>query len=211
MKIRQDQFERLLQQDPEAFETKILQQVREAHPTYRQTDAMLRDSIRAGLKRARLHGLHSDQQLMEYVLIMFQIAPNFDQHPQIAQALADLQRSPAERWERIFEEDFDDAWHEADQPEFYDERFWIDPDELAARAHHAPAQEPNADDWAELVVALQQAQGPGPYPPTTPQDIAQAKAALQQALASNRAKTPADWEHQAEQLAAALRERNRAR
>jgi hypothetical protein len=205
MKIRQNQFDRLLQQDPQVFEAKILQQVRQSHPTYRQTDAMLRDSIRAGLKRARAHSLTSDQQLMEYVLIMFQIAPNFDQQPKIAEALADMRQSPSDRWERIFEEDFDDAWHEADQPEFYDERFWTDPDELATRAAAAPAPEPTMDDWAELVVGLMQAQEPSPYAAASPQELADAKRALAEALSTNRAKTPADWEKQAQELAAAVR------
>lgn len=106
----------------------ILAAVRENHPTYVQPDDVLRNAIRAGLKRARAHGLSDHRSLVEYVLVMFEIAPNFDQQPVLAQVLSDPRLPTEERWEKIFEEDYDDAWHQAAEPGFRDSAFWRDPD-----------------------------------------------------------------------------------
>lgn len=66
--ISASQFDRLLQQDMPDFVDKTLAVVRESRLTDRQGDDMLRDSIRAGFKRALQHGLTTDEQLMEYGL-----------------------------------------------------------------------------------------------------------------------------------------------
>ena len=164
---------------------------------------MRRASILAGFKRARRHGLTADQDLMAYVLLMYRINPNFDQHPQIAAMLGDTSLEPAERWDRIFGEAFDDAWFEASAWEFRDGSYWRDPDERPAVPPAGPLTD---DDWAEAVVGLRQAQGPGPYPAATPDELAQAKADLAQALDDNARRTPADWDARADEVAARLRE-----
>lgn len=210
MRIDPQQFDRLLQQDKPAFVEKIRAELRSQHPEFRQSDDMMRDSIRAGLKRARAHGLHSDEQLMDYVLVMFASAPNFDQHPHIADMLSSPGLSPSARWECIFETDFDDAWEEVADIDFYDGDFWIDPDELAARAAEPDddGAEVSDDDWAELVIALKQAQGPGPYPAATPDELSQAKQDLDAALDRRRTRTPEDWESEARAMAEKLRQAN---
>lgn len=202
MKILASQFDHLLQQDPQAYVERTLAVVRQNHPTYRQSDDMLRDSIRAGIKRARAHGITTDQMVMEYVLIMFETAPNFDQHPKIARTLAYEQRPIAERWERIFAEDFDPVWDEVAAPDFYDGSYWHDPDAPPP----APVGEVTADDWAELVVGLRQAQGPGPYPPTSREELQQAKEDLARTLARRRERTPEQLEAEARKVATHLRE-----
>jgi hypothetical protein len=204
MKIPHDQFDRLLQQDAEAFIGRIMEAVHDAHPAYRESDAMRRASVIAGVKRARAHGLTSDEDLMAYVLMMYSINPNFDQQPQIAAALADTSVSPHDRWDRIFGEDFDDAWEEAATWEFRDGTYWLDPDHPpAAPADDAPLTEA---DWAELVVALKQAQqGDGPYPAASPEDLAQAKEELRAALLKRARQTPEELEAEARALAERLR------
>jgi len=207
MQIGPQQFDRLLQQDEPAFVEKIRAALRLQHPDFRQSDDMMRDSIRAGIKRARAHQLHSDELLMDYVLVMFASAPNLDQHPRIANMLASPGLSPAARWERIFETDFDDAWDEVADIDFYNGDYWIDPDQLAARAAEPDKDdtEVSDDDWAELVVALKQAQGPGPYPAATPAELDQAKQDLVVALDRRQARTPQDWEKEARAVAEDLR------
>lgn len=204
MKIPHDQFDRLLQQDAEAFIARIMEAVRDAHPTYRESDAMRRASVIAGIKRARAHGLSSDEDLMAYVLMMYSINPNFDQQPQIAAALADTTSSPHERWDRIFGEDFDDAWEEAATWEFRDGAYWLDPERPpAAPDDGAPLTE---SDWAELVVALKQAQqGEGPYPPASPDDLAQARQDLRAALLKRARQAPDELEAEARALAERLK------
>jgi hypothetical protein len=206
VKIPASQFESLLQQDEAAFEQRAMDAVRAAHPIYRETDGMRRDSVRAGFKRARRHGLTADEDLIAYVLIMYRINPNFDQQPQIAAMLADTVLSPAQRWNRLFDHDFDEAWEDAARWEFRDGSFWDDPD----RPTPAPeSSEPlTEDDWAELVVALAQAQsGPGPYPPATPEQLADARERLAASLAKRRAMTPEDWDARADEVAEQLRAR----
>ena len=206
MKIPHDQFDRLLQQDAEAFIARIMDAVHDAHPTYRETDAMRRASVIAGIKRARAHGLASDEDLMAYVLMMYSINPNFDQQPQIAAALADTSVPPHDRWDRIFGEDFDDAWEEAATWEFRDGAYWLDPELPPATPgtdDDAPLTE---DDWAELVVALKQAQqGDGPFPPATPEELAQARQDLRAALVKRAAQTPEALEAEARALADRLK------
>ncbi len=45
--IPESQFDRLIQQDKPAFLDKTLAMFRDSHPSYRQSDDVLRDSIRA--------------------------------------------------------------------------------------------------------------------------------------------------------------------
>ena len=203
MIIPPNQFDQLLQQDEEAFIQRTMDAIRKAHPTYRETDGMRRASVLAGFKRARRHGLAADQDLMAYVLLMYRINPNFDQHPQIAAMLGDPSLEAAERWDRIFGDDFDDAWFEASAWEFRDGSYWRDPDE---RSSPLSTEAVTDDDWAELVVGLKQAQGPGPYLPATPEQLAQAREDLARAMAENARRTPADWEVRADEVAARLRD-----
>jgi len=204
MNIPPNQFEQLLQQDEEAFILRTMDAIRENHPTSRETDDMRRGYVKVGLKRARRHGITSDQDLMTYVLLMYRINPNFDRHPQIAAMLADTLPPPAERWERLFGEDFEGAWFEASAGEFRDSSYWLDPDRTPALG--ADNEPLTANDWAELVVGVKQAQGPGPYSPTTPEELAQARHGLAQAIQANARRTPADWEARAEETAKRLRE-----
>lgn len=208
MNIPPDQFEQMLQQDEDAFILRTMDAIREEHPTSRETDDMRRGYVKVGFKRARRHGLTSDEDLMTYVLLMYRINPNFDQHPQIAAMLADTSLPPSERWDRLFGDEFDDAWFEASDGEFRDGTYWLDPDRPPEPI--AGAAEPvTVDDWAELVVGLKQAQHPGPYPPATPEDLAQARTELAQAMAANARRTPADWESRAEEVAKRMRESGR--
>jgi len=208
MNIPSNQFEQMLQQDEDAFILRTMDAIREDHPTSRETDDMRRGYVNVGFKRARRHGITSDKDLMTYVLLMYRINPNFDQHPQIAAMLADTSLPPGERWERLFGEDFEGAWFEASAWEFRDGNYWLDPDRRPASA---AGNEPlTADDWAELAVAVNQALGPGPYPPTTPEELARARSELAQAIQANARRTPADWEAGAEEMATRVREKPRS-
>lgn len=204
MKIPAPQFERLLQQDEPAFVRRTMDAIQAAHPTVRETDDLRRGYVQAGFKRARRHGLTSDEQLMTYVLVMYRINPNFDRQPQIAAMLGDTALPVAERWDRLFEPAFDDAWDDAARWEFRDGSFWNDPD-LPPPAPYT--DDPlTVDDWAELVVGLAQAQsGDTRKAPATPEQLADAKARLLDAVAANRARTPEDWEARADEVAAQLR------
>ena len=207
MNIPPDQFEQMLQHDEDAFILRTMDAIREDHPTSRETDDMRRGYVKVGFNRARRHGLTSDEDLMTYVLLMYRINPNFDQHPRIAAMLADTSLPPSERWDRLFGDDFDDAWFEASDGQFRDGTCWLDPDRPPETA--AGTDPVTADDWAELVVGLKQSQHPGPYPPATPEELTQARTDLAQAMAVNARRTPADWEARAEEVAKRMQDSGR--
>ena len=164
--IRDDQLGRWHQNDPERFVDSVLSRVRDRHPTWRQTDVMMRDSIRAGIRRARRNGLETDRQISEFVLIMFEVAPNFDRQTDIRRALDDGSRPVGERWERLFTPEFDRAWAEADRPEFLDAGAWFD--EPVPDLSHAVLL--SFQDWAEVLarisIARQTQPGDIPREPT---------------------------------------------
>lgn len=183
--IQRNQLDTWFQQNEPAFVEMILQKVRKLYPTYRQTDAMLRESIRAGIRRARANGLISDRHISEFVLIMFEIAPNFDQQKDIRCMLDDTNLSMEERWDRLFTPAFDKAWDEADEPSFYDANAWYDepPPDLAQ------AEWPTEQEWAELVAIykIQQTTPPGqPVRDPTLEEINQALIDIRKRIASAR-------------------------
>jgi hypothetical protein len=149
------------QRDPDTFVETLLKEVREAHPTYRQTDNMLRDSIRVGIERARSNGLETDAQLSDFVMIMFEIAPNFDQQKDIRRQLDDTSIPVAQRWERLFTSEFDAAWAEADAPSFLDVNAWYvkPPKDLSE------IELPTEWDWAEWLAAYRVQEQTPPWEP----------------------------------------------
>ena len=99
----------ILQQDLSAFIDTLMADIRERRRQLAD-DETLRRKIKVGIGRARKNGLHTDDQLWEYVRIMFETSPNFDQEPRIRKMLDDTSLSVDDRWEALFEERFDDAW-----------------------------------------------------------------------------------------------------
>ena len=136
------------------------------------------------------NGLVSDRQVSEFVLIMFEVAPNFDRQKDIRRALDDKSLSIEERWESLFTPKFDEAWAEADRPEFYDASAWFDhpvPDP-------SPAIFPSYREWAEIVacanIARRSPPGSTPSEPT-PADLQSAAEQIRlQYLRRNRIGDP---------------------
>ncbi|MCU7860445.1 MAG: hypothetical protein KZQ86_11590, partial [Candidatus Thiodiazotropha sp. (ex Lucinoma kastoroae)] len=79
----------ILQQDLPAFIDTLVEDIRQRHPRQREDDEELKRMIRVGIGRARKKGLHTDDQLWEYVRIMFETSPNFDQEVRIRAMLDD--------------------------------------------------------------------------------------------------------------------------
>jgi hypothetical protein len=100
--------------------------IRQRHPQRQDDDETLRRKIRVGIGRARKNDLHTDDQLWEYVRIMFETSPNFDQEPRIRAMLDDKSLSIDDRWEALFETRFDDAWNATDEPAFYNPTYWYE-------------------------------------------------------------------------------------
>ncbi|WNG62309.1 hypothetical protein F0U59_52150 [Archangium gephyra] len=82
----------------------------------------LRDMVVAGLERARGHGLRTPENLTAFVSIMFEIAPNFDEHPAIAKVLRDSSIPIDERMDALFTKLPPSAWEQAER--CYDPEAW---------------------------------------------------------------------------------------
>lgn len=83
----------------------------------------LREMIRNGVRRAGGHGLKSLEDATAFVSVMFEIAPNFDEHPDLARVLADESVPPHEKLDRLFTPELDDAWEQAEKN--YDPDAWF--------------------------------------------------------------------------------------
>ena len=163
------------QSNEPAFADSIAAKVRQRHPTYRQTDAMLRQSVGVGIRRARRNGFSSDHIISEFVLIMFEVAPNFDHQKDIRRML-DTYSIPAQpRWERLFTPEFDPAWDEADSPEFLDANAWFD--HPTKEISEAPM--PTETEWAEVVAAYRIQNTTLPGNPVRSATLAELASALQ--------------------------------
>jgi hypothetical protein len=73
----------------------------------------LRERVSNGLQRARLHGFTTAADLIGFVALMFEIGPNFDEHPGIRKI---LQKTPSgvENWLEQFVDEVEPVhWDEA--------------------------------------------------------------------------------------------------
>jgi hypothetical protein len=133
MNIRPNQFEAFLQANPESFINQILQFVTETMPDEIRgiPEYLVKDQIRVAIARAKKYGLISDQQVMGFVSVMFEIAPNFDEEPILNKTLTNSRLNPAERWEALFADtpELNAAWERAAHPKFYDANAWIGSDD----------------------------------------------------------------------------------
>ena len=112
MKIRREQFDRMLQHDEKAFVDMIINHLQEESPELVEdipTDE-LQEMVSNGIARARTYGLYSDEDLVAFVSVMFEIAPNFDEHPAIHRVLRDDTIPIEQRFDSLFERVPDEAW-----------------------------------------------------------------------------------------------------
>jgi len=124
LKVRKGQFDAFLS-DEEGFISFIIGHLCEESPELieRIPPDDLREMVRNGLARARSHGLRSPGDLAAFVSIMFEIAPNFDEHPAIRQALDDARVPVDKRIDTLFERVPEKAWEEAEKN--YDAKAWF--------------------------------------------------------------------------------------
>ncbi len=124
MKIRKEQIDHVITHDEEKFISDIIEHLHEE--SYDLIENIPKDSLRDmvanGLRRARSHGFRAAGDLMAFVSVMFEIAPNFDEHPEIRKVLRDESIPLDERFDALFERVSDKGWEEADGN--YDEYAW---------------------------------------------------------------------------------------
>jgi len=123
--IRQEQIDTFIKGSDEEFVEFLVNHVKEEHPDLESEydEAVLREMVKGGIKRAESHNLKTAGDLTAFVSIMFEIAPNFDEQSQIKAVLDDEKFPPEDRIERLWSPLVtDEAWEEAENN--YNENAW---------------------------------------------------------------------------------------
>src|SRR5262245_45845822 len=102
--IRQEQIDTLIKGTDEEFVEFLVEHVKEEFPekAAERDEETLRTMVKNGIERAESHNLRSAEDQTSFISIMFEIAPNFDEQPQIKTVLDDEQFAPADRIERLW-------------------------------------------------------------------------------------------------------------
>lgn len=108
-----------------AFERRVALYLREHHAAEVVTlpegeravedldDETLLRMARSGIARARAYGMSWESSITAFVVIMFVVAPNFDDHPLIRRTLEDEEVEPDLRVEQLWELTTEENWEAA--------------------------------------------------------------------------------------------------
>jgi hypothetical protein len=133
--IRQEQFDAFEHVTEAEFERRLMAYLVENHedavvrlPTgeFRVAELpaeLLREIVRNGIARARSHDLTWESTVTAFVVIMFAVAPNFDEHPLIRRALKDARFEPNARLDEMWDSTTNENWETARAS--YDPAAWI--------------------------------------------------------------------------------------
>lgn len=124
LNIRKKQSDACLLNDEEEFVKFIVGHLRQESPALVGgfSDDSMQSMVSSGLKRARGYGFRSPEDLTAFVSIMFEVAPNFDEQPEIHRVLTDETVPIDQRFDLIFENASEEAWDEANEK--YDYEAW---------------------------------------------------------------------------------------
>ncbi|HMF58082.1 MAG TPA: hypothetical protein VK619_17190 [Pyrinomonadaceae bacterium] len=125
MIIRKEQMAVFETAAEEEFVKRMAQYLKEQHAgaVAHLSDERLRRRVRGALARGRSHGLTWESALAGFVVLMFEVAPNFDLHPAFHEVLQTSYPNENERIRAIYENVRDEEWEEAQ--EFYDQSAWF--------------------------------------------------------------------------------------
>lgn len=84
--------------------------------------ARLEDRLRVSIGQARQYGLGTISDLAAFAALMFELAPNFDQHPSFKRVLEDSSMRPESKMKRLSQVISDAEWNEAAAS--YDRDYW---------------------------------------------------------------------------------------
>lgn len=87
-------------------------------------DETLREFIRNGLARARSYDLTHESALAAFIVLQFETAPNFDDHPLLRRALRDERCETNLRIDRLMEQATPENWQAV--KERYDANAWLE-------------------------------------------------------------------------------------
>ncbi len=115
LKIRKEQLADFLPKNDREIIDFIIKHLQDESPELidRIPEDGLREMVGNGIKRARKYNLTSLADLTGFVSIMFEIAPNFDEIPEIQNVLCNQNVPPETRFSMLFERELDEAWEKA--------------------------------------------------------------------------------------------------
>jgi len=123
--IRKTQLEAFIAPDEKELTSVVSGAVRAANGTRVSgySDKQLASMVKVGIERARARGLTFAEDVASFVAIMFELAPRFDEQPQINAMLEDKTLPPNLNLELIFARVPEDAWTDAQKK--YEDSFWF--------------------------------------------------------------------------------------
>lgn len=86
-------------------------------------DERLKEFVRNGMVRARAYGLAHESTLAAFIVLQFETAPNFDDHPLLHRALTDERGDPNLRIDRLMDQASPENWQAV--KERYDANAWL--------------------------------------------------------------------------------------
>jgi hypothetical protein len=113
--IREEQFDAFLPKTDSEMIEFIIEHLQEETPELIDRIPLdgLQEMVGNGINRARSHKLSSLGNITAFVSIMFEIAPNFDEQPEIKQVLDDTNEPIDKNFDLLFEPRLDEAWEKA--------------------------------------------------------------------------------------------------
>ena len=125
--IRAEQMAAFGAEAEAAFEQRLMSHLREHHAELVEglSDDTLLPMARTGIARARAYGMTWESNLTAYVALMFEVAPNFDQHPRMQMILSGRQVAPEDKIKALAERTPEHVWEEVARR--YDASAWQTP------------------------------------------------------------------------------------
>ena len=114
--IRNSQLNRMQESVDDRFVHRTVERVKEAHTLDAEglDDAVLRERVRIGIARARLHRFTWESSITGFVYLMFTVSPDFDERPAFRKILEDESITDEnKRMESLFERVPEQEWEEA--------------------------------------------------------------------------------------------------
>jgi hypothetical protein len=99
--VRKQQLAALTAAAEQRFLANLCAFVAERSPSVAADQGEAQRMVEAGVARARGHGLREQRAIALFVMLMFEQAPNFDEHPRVAELLAAPGGSPEARLRRV--------------------------------------------------------------------------------------------------------------
>ncbi len=124
IKLRKEQLDALQKGADQAFVERLIAHFREqfGEKLADIDDPEFKRMVSNGVVRARSHGLTFESSIVGFVQLMFQVAPNFDEHPAFLRVLDDRTLEENDRIQAIFKRVSREEWKQAQEQ--YDDDAW---------------------------------------------------------------------------------------